>query len=74
MAGRGSPLARSSQLLLQLHPRLRPAGHACPEALEDNKMDKNTIVVFNADHGELGGHHQMRAKATAPTRNRTTSR
>jgi choline-sulfatase len=32
------------------------------QALEDNKMDKNTIVVFNADHGELGGHHQMRGK------------
>jgi arylsulfatase A-like enzyme len=31
-------------------------------ALEDNKMDRNTIVVFNADHGELGGHHQMRGK------------
>ena len=31
-------------------------------ALEDNGMDKNTIVVFNADHGELGGHHQMRGK------------
>ena len=32
------------------------------EALEDNGMDRNTIVVFNADHGELGGHHQMRGK------------
>ena len=32
------------------------------KALEDNKMDKSTIVVFNADHGELGGHHQMRGK------------
>ncbi|GAB0120140.1 sulfatase-like hydrolase/transferase [Acidisoma sp. 7E03] len=31
-------------------------------ALADNDMDKNTIVVFNADHGELGGHHQMRGK------------
>ncbi len=32
------------------------------QALADNNMDKNTIVVFNADHGELGGHHQMRGK------------
>lgn len=32
------------------------------KALEDNGLDKNTIVVFNADHGELGGHHQMRGK------------
>jgi arylsulfatase A-like enzyme len=32
------------------------------KALEDNNMDKNTIVVFNADHGELAGHHQMRGK------------
>lgn len=31
-------------------------------ALEDNGLDKNTIIVFNADHGELGGHHQMRGK------------
>jgi choline-sulfatase len=32
------------------------------KALEDNRMDKRTIVVFNADHSELGGHHQMRGK------------
>ncbi len=32
------------------------------KALEDSGMDHNTIVVFNADHGELGGHHQMRGK------------
>lgn len=32
------------------------------KALEDNNMHKNTIVVFNADHGELAGHHQMRGK------------
>jgi arylsulfatase A-like enzyme len=32
------------------------------QALADNNMDKNTIVIFNADHGELGGHHQMRGK------------
>jgi len=32
------------------------------KALEDNRMDQNTIIVFNADHGELGGHHQMRGK------------
>jgi choline-sulfatase len=32
------------------------------KALEDNDMVKNTIVVFNADHGELAGHHQMRGK------------
>jgi arylsulfatase A-like enzyme len=27
-------------------------------------MEANTIVVFTADHGELGGHHQMRTKGT----------
>ncbi|MFG1478717.1 sulfatase-like hydrolase/transferase [Xanthobacter sp. V4C-4] len=32
------------------------------KALEANNMHENTIVVFNADHGELGGHHQMRGK------------
>ncbi len=32
------------------------------EALQQSGMDKNTIIVFNADHGELGGHHQMRGK------------
>jgi arylsulfatase A-like enzyme len=34
------------------------------EALRNNGMDKNTIVIFSADHGELGGHHQMRGKGT----------
>ncbi len=32
------------------------------KALEENNLHENTIVVFNADHGELGGHHQMRGK------------
>ena len=32
------------------------------KALEANNMHENTIVIFNADHGELGGHHQMRGK------------
>lgn len=35
------------------------------EALRGNGMDKNTIVIFSADHGELGGHHQMRGKGTS---------
>jgi arylsulfatase A-like enzyme len=34
------------------------------EALEHNGMARNTIVVFTADHGELGGSHQMRGKGT----------
>lgn len=34
------------------------------DALADNGMDRNTIVIFSADHGELGGHHQMRGKGT----------
>lgn len=34
------------------------------EALRNNGMDKNTIVIFTADHGELGGNHQMRGKGT----------
>lgn len=33
-------------------------------ALENNGMAQNTIVVFTADHGELGGSHQMRGKGT----------
>jgi arylsulfatase A-like enzyme len=33
-------------------------------ALEHNGMARNTIVVFTADHGELGGTHQMRGKGT----------
>ncbi len=32
------------------------------KALEDDRMDRNTILVFNADHGEFSGHHQMRGK------------
>ncbi len=34
------------------------------DALRNNGMDKNTIVIFTADHGELGGTHQMRGKGT----------
>jgi arylsulfatase A-like enzyme len=32
------------------------------EELKDNGLDRTTIVVFTADHGELGGAHQMRGK------------
>jgi arylsulfatase A-like enzyme len=34
------------------------------EDLKDNGLDRSTIVVFTADHGELGGAHQMRGKGT----------
>jgi arylsulfatase A-like enzyme len=29
------------------------------DSLKANGMDKNTIIVFTADHGELGGNHQI---------------
>src|SRR5262250_2893819 len=32
------------------------------EELKTNELDGATIVVFTADHGELGGAHQMRGK------------
>jgi arylsulfatase A-like enzyme len=32
------------------------------EELKDNGLDSSTIVIFTADHGELGGAHQMRGK------------
>ena len=32
------------------------------EELKANGLDNSTIVVFTADHGELGGAHQMRGK------------
>ena len=38
------------------------------DILKTNGMEKNTIVIFNADHGELGGHHQMRGKGTSAYR------
>jgi arylsulfatase A-like enzyme len=31
-------------------------------------MNENTIVVFTADHGELGGNHQMRGKGNCAYR------
>ncbi|MFG1420147.1 sulfatase-like hydrolase/transferase [Roseixanthobacter liquoris] len=37
-------------------------------ALKANHMDKNTIIVFTADHGELGGNHQMRGKGNSTYR------
>ena len=32
------------------------------DELKANDLDKSTIVIFTADHGELGGAHQMRGK------------
>ena len=32
------------------------------EEIKANNLDDSTIVVFTADHGELGGAHQMRGK------------
>jgi arylsulfatase A-like enzyme len=32
------------------------------EEVKANGLDGSTIVVFTADHGELGGAHQMRGK------------
>jgi len=38
------------------------------DALKANGMHRNTIIVFTADHGELGGHHQMRGKGNCAYR------
>jgi arylsulfatase A-like enzyme len=38
------------------------------DSLQANGMDKNTIIVFTADHGELGGNHQMRGKGNCAYR------
>ncbi|PNG27580.1 sulfatase-like hydrolase/transferase [Methylocella silvestris] len=38
------------------------------DSLKANGMDKNTIIVFTADHGELGGNHQMRGKGNSAYR------
>jgi arylsulfatase A-like enzyme len=38
------------------------------DALKSNGMDKDTIIVFTADHGELGGNHQMRGKGNCAYR------
>jgi len=38
------------------------------DALKQAGADKNTIVVFSADHGELGGNHQMRGKGNCAYR------
>ena len=38
------------------------------DSLHDNGLADDTIVVFTADHGELGGHHQMRDKGTCTYR------
>ncbi len=36
--------------------------------LRQTGMDENTIIVFTADHGELGGAHQMRGKGNSTYR------
>lgn len=36
--------------------------------LKNNGMDRNTIVIFTSDHGELGGSHQMRGKGVSTYR------
>ena len=38
------------------------------DSLRANGMDKTTIIVFTADHGELGGNHQMRGKGNCAYR------
>jgi arylsulfatase A-like enzyme len=38
------------------------------EAIKANDMQRDTIIVFTADHGELGGHHQMRGKGNSTYR------
>ena len=37
---------------------------AVMQGLKDSGMEDNTIVIFTADHGELGGSHQMRGKGS----------
>ncbi len=38
------------------------------DALKQSGAADNTIIVFNADHGELGGNHQMRGKGNCAYR------
>ncbi|WP_029005039.1 sulfatase-like hydrolase/transferase [Azorhizobium doebereinerae] len=38
------------------------------DALRQTGMDRDTIIVFTADHGELGGAHQMRGKGNSTYR------
>lgn len=38
------------------------------KALKAHGMQDNTIIVFTADHGELGGNHQMRGKGNCTYR------
>ncbi len=41
------------------------------DALRASAMAEKTIIVFTADHGELGGAHQMRGKGTCAYREQT---
>jgi arylsulfatase A-like enzyme len=34
------------------------------QSLRDSGLEDETVVIFTADHGELGGAHQMRGKGT----------
>jgi len=34
------------------------------DALEESGQDKNTIIIFTSDHGEMGGAHHLRQKGS----------
>jgi arylsulfatase A-like enzyme len=42
--------------------------HRVLQSIKANDMQRDTIIVFTADHGELGGHHQMRGKGNSTYR------
>jgi arylsulfatase A-like enzyme len=71
VAGRRSPLAAAAQLLFNCIRDCDQQVVRVLDSLKANGMDKNTIIVFTADHGELGGNHQMRGKGNCTYRQQT---
>ncbi len=42
--------------------------------LDNLQLTQNTIIVFTADHGELGGSHQMHGKGSSVIKSRSMCR
>ena len=66
---RGMARPLEAELLLQCHPRRRPAARSDPRPARPVGLADKTIIVFTSDHGELlGSHGGLSGKGTTAYR------